>query len=350
MLKNSIPFVDLRGKTPVDLMRSFPDKSYELIQAARRTWGLPSYIASAATLPFADKYSYRWMQRTGNPYLAEIESMADIVEQRGVYALNLCYEWGCTSGMWRTNDTISMLRVLDWPFPALGKHVIIAHQEGKAGEFYNITWPGISGVFTGMAPGRFTAAINQAPMRKHGRGFIGDWLTNRKMAYKSDAIPAAHLLRDVFENTATYAEAREKLMKTPLAVPATFVLGGMKPGEGCVIERLEEYSEIFDLSADHHVHATNHFVSSFNKAGKGWWPREIDSAGRYRHAGSIGGYELEQEGFSWLRAPIINANTRLCVIADAATNRLQVQGYEGSLPVTELFHMPPVEEEQQEAL
>ena len=73
---------------------------------------------------------------------------------RGVYALNLCYEWGCTSGAYAQEDSISLLRVLDWPFPALGKHMVVAHQSGAAGDFYHVTWPGIAGVFNAMAPGR----------------------------------------------------------------------------------------------------------------------------------------------------------------------------------------------------
>jgi len=351
MLKNSIPFVDLRGKTPVDLLRAYPDKAQELILAARRTYGFASSLASAALMPLADKLSHQWMIKSRNPYLHEVESMADVLSSRGVYTLNVCFEWGCTSGLWRTDDTISLLRVLDWPFPALGKHVVVAHQQGKAGEFYNVTWPGMTGMFNGMAPGRFTAAINQAPMRKHGKGFILDWVKNRKIAREQTAIPPAHLLRQVFETAEHYAAAKDMLAKTPLAVPAIFVLGGTKPGEGCVIERLENVAEIFELGAEQFVRSSNHFNSmSFSQIGKGWYPREIDSAGRYRHSGSIGGYELEQEHFSWLRSPIINPNTRLCVLSDAQSRRLMVQGYEGSLPVTEIFHMPAVRHAQQQVV
>jgi hypothetical protein len=243
-----------------------------------------------------------------------------------------------------------MLRVLDWPFPALGRHVVVALQAGKAGEYYNVTWPGVSGIFTAMAPGRFAASINQAPMRMHKRGMIGDWMINRKMAHRRLAIPAAHLLRQVFETADSYAAAKSMLMNTPLAVPATFILGGLKAGDACVIERLEDRAELFDISADYSVHAANHFNSAIASYGKGWRAREIDSSGRYRHASSIGGHELAQVGFGWLHAPIINANTRLCVIADPTTRRLMVQGYEGSIPVTELFHIPPSGYEHQEAV
>jgi hypothetical protein len=350
MPKNLIAFVDLRGKTPVDLLRMFPDKADDMIRLARRTWGLPSQLASAALLPLADRTSRRWLARTQNPYAHEIDTMAEVLGCPGVVTLNLSLEWGCTSGIWKTGESHSMLRVLDWPFPGIGRHVVIARRDGKAGEFLDVTWPGFSGVITAMAPGRFAACINQGPMRRQGLGFMGDWLVNRRLSLRVDGLPPAHLLRQVCEQAASYAEAKEMLVKTPLAVPATFVLGGVRAGEACVIERLENAAELFDISADYHVHAANHFESGFKDIDRGWWPREIDSYGRYRLAATIGGHELAQEGFGWLRAPIINANTRLCVIADPLTRRLSVQGYEASLPVTELFHMPPAAHEQQEAV
>ena len=350
MLKQPVPFVDLRGKTPVDLLRMFPDKAEELMVAARRTYGLPSYLASAMLMPLADKISRRWLEESENPFLPEIDAMADMLSCRGVHALNVSFEWGCTSGIWKTGGTHSLLRVLDWPFPSLGRHVVVALQSGKAGEFYNVTWPGVSGVFTAMAPGRFVASINQAPMRRHNRGMVGDWLINRKMAKLQLALPAAHLLRLVFEQAPSYQAAKTMLIETPIAVPATFVLGGIYPGEACVIERLETSADVIEISADYSIHATNHFIGRLASVGKGWRPREVDSAGRYRHASSIGGHELEQVGFGWLYAPIVNVNTRLCVVADPTTRRLMVQGYEGSLPVTELFHIPPSSYEHQEAV
>lgn len=348
MPKQPIPFIDLRGKTAIDLLRAYPDKANALIRSARSTYGFASRLASFVFMPLADRYSHKWLSRTQNPYMHEIESMASILDSHGVYTFNICFEWGCTSGAWRSGNAISMLRVLDWPFPSLGEHVVVALQDGEAGEFYNITWPGLSGMFTGMAPSRFSAALNQAPMRKHKRGYVGDWLVNRKLAYKQDGIPPAHLLRQVFETADSYELAKLMLIKTPIAIPAIFILAGTKPGEGCVIERLENEAEILELSADQYVRATNHFVSRFDAIGDGWRPREIDSKGRYRHSGSIGGYELDQQHFSWLRAPIINADTRLCVVADAQAHRLMVQGFDASLVVTELFHKLPIDDEHQE--
>ncbi len=350
MLKHSIPFVDLRGRTPVDLLRSYPDKSRDLIRAIRRTYGTFSYVLSIPALPFGDRRSYRLLKRNRNPYLHEIETMADIIGVPGLFALNACYEWGCTSGVYRNGETVPMLRVLDWPFPKLGEHAIVTCQQGSGGMFYNVTWPGMAGMFNGMAPGRFSAAIDQAPMRKHNLTFIGDWFKNRLVAGEGVGIPPSHLLRRVFETAKNYDEAKAMLVKTPVAVPVIFVLSGINPGEGCVIERVETAAEVIELSAGLQVCSANHFNSDFADFGHGWWPREIDSAGRYRQATTIAGHDLEQPDFEWLRAPIINANTRLAMICDAATGRLMVQGYEGPTRVTNLFNLPATSYESKQAV
>lgn len=349
MLKGSIPFVDLRGRTPIDLLRTHPDKAHELIRASTRTYGLLSRLASLAALPFADKRSHAWLARNRNPYLYEIESFAEILGTPGVYALNLSYEWGCTSGLYRTGETVSLLRVLDWPFPALGRHVMIVLQNGKAGDFFNLTWPGVSGVFTGMAPGRFTAALNLAPMRQHNMTLVGDWLKNRLIAEKQEGLPPHHLLRQAFEQAESYEEAKKILTDTRIAVPAIFILAGTKPGEGCIIERLENTAEVAELSASQQLTATNHFNSSLATVGNGWRPRLEDSEGRYRLSNSIHGHDLV-DNFDWIRSPIINQYTRLCFVADAATRRMLAQGYEGMLQVTDLFNLPAEDDGQQEAV
>jgi hypothetical protein len=351
MLKTALPFVDLRGKTHVDLLRAYPDKAHAIIRASRRTYGIWSDVASRALLPVADWRSHAWLKRHKNPFLHEIESCADVLRTSGVYALNIAYEWGCTSGVYRTDETVTLLRVLDWPFPELGKHTVIALQSSKAGDFYNVTWPGLVGVFNAMAPGRFSAAINQAPMRKQHLGFAGDWIKNRTIVRAENGIPPAHLLRQVFEQANNYQEAREMLCKTPVALPVIFILAGTRAGEACVIERLERAFEVRDLQAEPHVNASNHFTSHFSGVGPGWWPREIDSFGRYRQSAQVAGHDLlEVTNFDWLRPPMLNANTRLCLIADASAKRLMVQGFEGSATVTELFDLPKVTNDTTEVL
>lgn len=349
MLSAPLPFVDLRGKTPVDLLRAYPDRARDLVKANRRIWGAFSDAVSMVALPVGDRISHRWLKKQHNPYLHEIETFADIMNTPGIYALNVAFEWGCTTGVWTTGEHMTLLRTLDWPFPGLGKYVLIALQEGKAGAFYNITWPGVSGVFTAMAPGRFAVAINQAPIPKHNLTFAGDWLRARITAYKEEALPPAHMLRQVCETAANYDEAKERLMTTPIAAPAMFTLSGVKYGQGCVIERLEHRAEVRPLDAGGQVSTTNHFNSDLHALGHGWWPREIDSAGRYRQSQSIAAHELEQPHFNWLSSPMINAYTRLAVLADAANEKLMVQGFEGPVKVTPLFTLLPTPYAEQKA-
>ena len=72
-----------------------------------------------------------------------------------------------------------MLRTLDWPLRGLGRNVVVATIEGAAGIYKNVTWPGFVGVATAMAPGRFSGAINQPPMRKWSPSCWLDWGINR---------------------------------------------------------------------------------------------------------------------------------------------------------------------------
>lgn len=349
MTQPLIPFLDLRGKTSIELLRTYPDRGRALIHAARSAWGIGSRLASIPALPVADFLSHRWLKKRWNPYLYEIETCAEMLAVPGGHALNLAFEWGCTGGVWNSGGSVSLLRVLDWPFPAMGKNAAVAFYRGRAGEYYSVTWPGLAGVFTALAPGRFSLAVNQAPMRRHGLGFAGDWAANRLMMRKAQGLPPSHLARRVCETAKTYEQAKKMLAESPIALPAIFILGGVRPGEGAIIERLETCAETLELGKNEQVAAANHFVSPLGGVGKGWRPREIDSAGRLRQAGTIAPHELEAAHFGWLKSPIINPHTRLAVVADAATGRLMAQGFEGMLPVTGLFHLPGKNQYEQAA-
>jgi len=324
----------------MDLLRRFPDKARNLVKASRRTYGWPAYMASFGLLPVADKMSHRWLKHNHNPFLYEIETFSDIIGVPGIYALNLSYEWGCTSGAYSSGATVTMLRVLDWPTPALGKELLVVLQKGKAGDFYNLTWPGLSGVFTAMAPGRFCVALNQAPSRQHKRKRAYDWVRNVRHFFAQTALPTSHLLRLVCEQAQDYDAAKKLLMETPIATPGIYTLTGIQGGQGCVIERLENAVEIRELGAGLQVTASNHFLTSLGDTGQGWRAREIDSHGRHKQSCAIHGHDLEANHFDWLSMPVVNANTRLCMIADAATSRLVVQGFEGVTPATEIFTLP----------
>ena len=330
-----IPYVDLGGYTPLELLFLYRRSALALVEGAKRTFGAASRLAGAMAMPWADRASRRWLEKSGNPYLHEIEAMAEALDLPGVYALNVCFEWGCTSGVWRSEGNPFLRRVLDWPFPALGEHIVVAHQKGPAGDFFNVTWPGLSGTLQAAAPGRFAAAVNQAPMRRRGAGLAGDWALGRIAVGKNFALPPSHLLRLAFETAHDYAAAKTMLCATPLAVPAIFVLSGIHSGEGCVVERTEDAFALREM-ADGHVCATNHFESHLNEAGRGWRPRPIDSRGRLVCGRTLG----PATDLSWFVPPIANVNSRLALTANAAKGALTVMGTAGVMPVTEVFHLP----------
>src|SRR5262249_40440392 len=73
---------------------------------------------------------------------------------------NYSYEWGCTTGAAPDGDGVTLMRTLDWPFDGLGRALVVMRQQGAAGPYLSVTWPAFAGVLTGLAPGRFAAAIN----------------------------------------------------------------------------------------------------------------------------------------------------------------------------------------------
>ena len=326
-----IPFADIRGGTALDLLERFPDTARSLAAAALNTFGFISRAAGAVAMPLGDHASRNWLARAGNPYLAEIDALAARLGIRGVHFLNVCFEWGCTSGVWDT----TLRRVLDWPFPNLGTHMVVARQSGPAGDYFNITWPGLSGSFQGLAPGRFAAAINQAPARKHRAGLAGDWLANRIAVRDETGMPPAHLLRIVFETALDYDAAKALLRHTRLAVPAIFILSGTKRGEGCIIERSETEAAVREIDGAA-VCATNHFETRLNHGGAGWRARPIDSAGRIAAARALSEPDFAED-FAWFRPPIANINSRLAFNADAASGTLTLIGTNGATPVTQVF-------------
>ncbi len=331
-----IPFVDIRGGSPVILSERYGEKAVALIDASRGAFGSFGKAASAFVLPLGDHLARNWLQKTNNPYFDEITQAARILSAQGVFALNLSYEWGCTTGVYSHQNGVKFTRVLDWPFPDLGKHIVIAHQSGKAGDFYNITWPGIIGVFQAVAPGRFAAALNQAPLRRYGTGIVTDWIRNRVRVNRNKGLPPAHLLRQVFEQSLDYESAKTKLSQTPVCSPVIFTLAGVNAGQGCVIERLEERACIRETDAKNSVCASNHFETALNGIGYGWAPRAIDSYGRVNGAAQLSSADITED-FSWFQAPVANSLSRLVMVADPASGAFSVQGTEGAVPVTKIF-------------
>ena len=182
-------------------------------------------------LPAIDAITRRWLTRSSSPYVGEIATIAATLGYPGIWFLNGCYQWGCTALAREQAGAPWLARTLDWPFPGLGRYLEVARMQGPAGVFDNVGWPGYVGALTASAPGRFAAAINQAPLRRRTRH---PWLRPYDMAlnalrtWRIRFIPPDHLLRNVFETCASYGEAKHRLETTPIARPVIYYAGRLR--------------------------------------------------------------------------------------------------------------------------
>ncbi len=329
-----IPLIDVGAAGAVELCRLERLRGIQLIRDARLSYGQLSNITAPALLRLGDALAKRWLQRTGDPYLKDIEAMAHILGVPGIYALNLSYEWGCTSGVYASVQGPTLLRVLDFVYNGLGRHIVAARQQASAGTYISLTWPGTSGIIQATAAGRFAAALNLAPMRRHGLILAGDWAKNRVIMMRNHGLPPAHLLRKVFEEAPDYITAKAWLTATPVCVPCIFILAGIKDGEGVIIERLENSAHLHELGNRERVTIANDFLGHFQRQPQGWRPREIDCAGRQKQSETHPLTHLDHPDFAWLEYPMRNAMTRLIMKTAPAMGTLHAQGYETGKPAT----------------
>ncbi|MGH6812044.1 MAG: hypothetical protein ACREDM_06750 [Methylocella sp.] len=307
-------------------------------------------------LPALDSAARRWLTRSCSPYVPEIAQIVATLGFPGVWLLNNSYQWGCTS-LAREEDGVPWLaRTLDWLFPGLGRHAELMRAEAPCGGYFSVTWPGYAGVLTAMAPRRFAACLNQAPMWRRTRhpwlpiydlaaNALHTWVNVRHM-------PPDQLLRQVFETCATYAAAKSVLEATPVARPVIYMLVGCEPGERCVIERTENGF----VTRENGTSAANDWVP-----GRPMWEARIAAtrfltcssaeaaaASRARHDALAGwGGLLSRGGFEWVKPPVLNPYTRLAVTMSPARSILRVAGYEmttAGLPdrVTQTREVRPV--------
>jgi hypothetical protein len=328
----TIRIVDLRKGGPVHHALEAPEHARALRDDCA-AW-LPR--AAIASLPVIDALTRRWLRRSCSPYVAEVEQIATGLGYPGIWFFNGCYQWGCTTLAHEEGGKPWLMRTLDWPFPGLGRHVEVAHMRGPAGDFDAVTWPGYVGALTASAPGRFAAAINQAPMWRRTRH---PWLRTYDLAlnaartWRIRFIPPDHLLREVFETCKNFAEARLRLETTPVARPVIYTLIGCKPSERCVIERTEKTcnSREQDTAAandwlcpkppwEARVSSEVMFTRSYEEA--------ADNSRTRRDQLAAWPGEFADGTFDWVTPPVLNAFTRLAVEMCPATGVLRAIGYE----------------------
>jgi hypothetical protein len=213
---------------------------------------------------------------------------------------------------------------------------VLARHATAVGPFISATWPGYAGVLTIVAPGRFAAAINQAPrLPASGIGPLDDVLNRLRMLRLEGALPAPHLLRRVCETAPDYAAALAMLAdeRITLAMPALFILSGIARGEGAVVEALGNERRV------HRAAIANNFTVG---VANDWLNREWRGSPR-RHAAEwekrVTPREnnrirrdavcaLQQGDFAGARAlaaPVLNGHTVLVAAMNAASGAMTVE-------------------------
>lgn len=319
-VRPEIPVFEVGADWPLDLLERAFARAIRLLDEG-------SGHVPAQALKLGDTISRRWLERGCAVHLAEIDKIAARLGRPGAHFFNVSYEWGCTSSAGPSPDgrTALLRRVLDWPNKGLGRTVVAAHVTGgAAGDWLTLTWPGYTGVLQAVAPGRFAATLNQAPMERSVGAYPLDWLANRVKVWNQPRLTAAHLLRQVFERARDFAEAKEVLTQTPIALPTIYILSGLAPDEACVIERQPDRAHVIDSPAC--------AANTWQAHGWSGRPRGRDNAGRLSLIRAQA-HSLDP-AFAWLRPPVLNDRTRLVFVADARNGAFAAQGYEADGPAT----------------
>jgi hypothetical protein len=320
----AVPIVDARTGGSMAILEAHRYRADELLAGTRRA-------LTPLGLRIADHFSRRWFARTNNLYQLEVAAVAARLAQPGAWALNLSYEWACTTGGGPDpeRDGLRLMRTLDWRQRGLGTHVLVARRAGQVGDGLDVTWAGAVGSFTAMAPGRFAVAINQPPMRRRALMPMPlDWLMNRRSFFATVGLPPAHLLRCVVETAADFEAACTMLATGRLVMPAFFTLVGTKPGEVAVIERTEMHGTVH---RDASLCIANHWLTENYATARGRRPRNPTSHARQARLTAL---SAAAPGLEWIVPPILDPTTRLGVVANPAAGTMVVQGFEGGGAVT----------------
>jgi acid ceramidase len=146
-------------------------------------------------------------------------------------------------------------RNLDWYAPdnVLALETLVCRfVNAPAGPFTTIGWPGFIGALSGCAPGRFSITLNAA--------FSADPPVPRQ--------PVALLLRRVFEEERSFADAVARLSREPISTDCLILVAGMRAGEMAVIERTPSRQAVRG-PRNGAIHVTNDYVALSPDAARG---------------------------------------------------------------------------------
>ena len=156
-------------------------------------------------------------------------------------------------------------RNVDWPLRQIKDATIILDCKSSAGPFKAVAVPGMVGILSGVAKGRFSITINSKEDRNHYvPNFLG-W-------------GATLLLRWIFEYCTSYEEALRELKKAPAFVPFYAMLVGPKSGQAVVVEVNRNGKNRLYKQPDFPVAVGNHYPGEICEDGDSQKRQELVEA------------------------------------------------------------------------
>lgn len=138
-----------------------------------------------------------------------------------------------------------------WLLPPYVRNVTVNIRfvnEAKETLFESTQFAGYVGLLTAFKPNAFSLTVNERDTVKHALSLI-KWLAgDHNLSW------TGFLTRSVLETQTTYLGAKKMLRDTAVLSTAYFILGGVAPGEACVItRRVDEPSDVWEMAniSDH---------------------------------------------------------------------------------------------------
>ncbi len=104
-----ITVLDVGESWPVETLELALDETHALLDEAAAEY-------PDVALKIGDSISRRWLERSRNPYLEELDRISKLIGRPGAYYFNASYEWTCSTNAGPSPDgrTARLMRVLDW--------------------------------------------------------------------------------------------------------------------------------------------------------------------------------------------------------------------------------------------
>uniref|UniRef100_A0A2K5QM24 Acid ceramidase n=1 Tax=Cebus imitator TaxID=2715852 RepID=A0A2K5QM24_CEBIM len=197
-----------------------------------------TFVPSGKVMQMVDEKLPGLLGNFPGPFEEELKGIAavtDIPLGHLVHGRNMDFGvflgWNIENNTWVITEELKPLTVnLDF-------------QRNNKTVFKASSFAGYVGMLTGFKPGLFSLTLNERFSINGGYLGVLEWILGKK-----DSMWIGFITRTVLENSTSYEEAKNILIKTKILAPAYFILGGNQSGEGCVITRdRKELLDVYEL-------------------------------------------------------------------------------------------------------